>query len=175
MHSKYLGLSTNGKIVQIGKDEKSSKWYYLTPEFIEKVKTLQVGEDITYAAQAITGKYHLTFLEKGSIDGPEEKSGYVPPVKAETKSEIPEKEPKPTEKPVEQKPEQKKPEPEEPRNQSYPEKKWEPKKFDSETSVKQTVMHAVGRVMIGLQGQYTKEEAVDLAGKIYEGLLKLIK
>jgi hypothetical protein len=138
---KIIKRSPNGLMVAIGEDERSSKWYHVG-KFQEKAKSIPDGGVVTYDANAISGNYHLTFLEAGVVVLP--KSDVEKPKDSLTPAPASHQDPPP------------------------------PRKFDSETSVKQTCAHATGRTLIALQGQLNENNIEAAIEKIYKKFYTLL-
>jgi hypothetical protein len=70
MQGKILSKAENGKMVQIGTDIRTGRWFYF-----DKVKAdvdaINRGEDITYAYIKKGNWFNLTFITKGLVDLPE--------------------------------------------------------------------------------------------------------
>jgi hypothetical protein len=69
---KYLAKSQNGKMIEVGEDIKSGKWYYFSESVKTVLDSLAIGDEVTYAQEQIGGAFHLVFLAKGTVVIPEE-------------------------------------------------------------------------------------------------------
>lgn len=123
---KLLKHSPNGKMILVGDDQKTGKWYYVDKfkEISDKIKN---DSEITISSDTIGNNFHLTFIAEGKVNVP------AAPVKTPEKAEPFIKE----------------------------------RKFDSDTSIKQTCAHATSRALIALQGQLTVADLDELIERIY--------
>lgn len=78
---KIIAKSRNGKMLKIGTDEKSAKWYFLSDKVVEFVKTgINKGDEVEIETTKKNGKYTVNFIKKASAttSQPQEPSNDVP-------------------------------------------------------------------------------------------------
>jgi len=176
---KYLARSLNGQFVSIGNDTASARWYTTSPAIESVLSTLAVGDEVTFAFDVVNGKSVLGFLAKGVVSIPEPWASRVKSTTVKVvQSTPPSAAAKPVEKPalvqmetftpksVAEKPVEKTP--------FVP---FEPKKFDAETSVRQTCLNVASNMLSGIMSVpgMTKEKAIEDIRYIYTEVLAIIK
>jgi NMD protein affecting ribosome stability and mRNA decay len=61
---KLLKISPNGKMVNIGYDEKSASWYHLDTVVLKDIK---IGDEVSFKFEKRGGSKYLTQLVKGNV------------------------------------------------------------------------------------------------------------
>lgn len=74
--SEVLKLFVKGpenKMIKVGTDTKSAKWYYVDDKLKGYLDKIEEGDEVTIRSERKNGKYYLTFLAKGRVDPPKKK------------------------------------------------------------------------------------------------------
>jgi len=63
---KVFAVSRNGKMLKLGNDDKSAKWYFLSNKVVDFVKgNIKVGEEVSIQYDENGGKYTINYITKG--------------------------------------------------------------------------------------------------------------
>jgi len=150
---KLLKKNPNGKMLNIGEDEKTSSWYKITDDKLQAIADkLNKGDDISFKFETRGGRRIITFLAGGEVEVPKD-----PPPKTEPATPEPEKTDAP------------------PVKTEQHDKLVVHKKACDDTEVEHTCMQATGRIMISMQGRVDEKNVYELSQKIYEHLITLMK
>jgi len=165
---KVIAKSRNGKMLKIGEDEKSAKWYFLADPVIKFVEgNIEVGSEVTIKYEQSGGKSIITYITKG-----EGISTETPPKDSKPTCEICGKELKDSKykkcyscqylnKNEE--------------NSNTPTEYIDTSISKDELIKREAVAHATSRVMIGLQGHINPNNVSTIYTTVYNIILKLVE
>ncbi len=137
-------IRRKGRMVQIGEDQKTGKWYYLEPEVETFAEKIQEGDEVEIGFNEKGGAFYIHFIKKVGYS----KQPYNGPKKSYGGGSKPSYQAKPKQGIT-------------PQHKQYLDEK-------QESIVAQAIGHMTSRTLIALQGIVTEENLHDLIESIYD-------